>query len=86
MTVLLFAALIWIGVHVGIAGTHVRDLIVARIGDTPFRGLYSVISIAALVFLVLAWSVSPTEPIWFTPEWLRWILVVAMLPAFLWPR
>jgi uncharacterized membrane protein len=82
MTVLLFAALIWVGVHVGIAGTHVRDLIVARIGDGPFRGLFSVISIAALVFLVRAWSVSPTEPIWFTPDWLRWILVVAMLPAF----
>ncbi len=83
MTVLLLAALVWIGVHVGIAGTRVRDLVVARIGDWPFRFLFSVVSIAAIVFLVRAWSVSPTEPVWFTPDWLRWILVAAMLPAFL---
>jgi uncharacterized membrane protein len=83
MTRLLLAALIWIGVHMGIAGTHVRDRLVARIGDTPFRGLFSVLSIAAIIFLVRAWSLSPTEPIWFTPDWLRWILVLAMLPAFL---
>jgi uncharacterized membrane protein len=83
MNALLLAAVIWIGVHAGIAGTRVRDLIVARIGDGPFRGLFSVVSIAALIFLVRAWSMAPTEPIWFTPDWLRWILVVAMLPAFL---
>lgn len=79
---LVVAALIWIGVHLGIAGTRVRDMMAARIGDAPFRGLFSVLSIAALIFLVRAWSVSPTEPLWFTPDWLRWILVVAMLPAF----
>jgi uncharacterized membrane protein len=83
VTVLLLAALIWIGVHVGIAGTRVRDLVVARIGDGPFRGLFSVVSIVALVFLVRAWLGSPTESLWFTPNWLDWILVVAMLPAFL---
>ncbi len=84
MTVLLLAAVVWIGVHIGIAGTpRVRDRVVASIGDMPFRGLFSVLSIAAIVFLVRAWSTSPTEPVWFTPDWLRWILVVAMLPAFL---
>ncbi len=83
MTVLLVAALVWIGVHVGIAGTRVRDLVAARIGDMPFRVLFSLASIAAIVFLVHAWSVSPAEPLWFAPDWLRWILVVAMLPAFL---
>jgi uncharacterized membrane protein len=83
VTALLLAAVIWIGLHVGIAGTRARDLLVARLGDWPFRGLFSVLSIAALIFLVLAWSMAPTEPLWFTPGWLRWILVVAMLPAFL---
>jgi uncharacterized membrane protein len=82
MTALLLAALIWIGVHVGIAGTRVRDRVVARIGNMPFRGLFSVVSIAAIIFLVRAWSTAPTEVLWFTPDWLRWILVLAMLPAF----
>jgi uncharacterized membrane protein len=82
MTVLLLAALIWIGVHVGIAGTRVRGVVVARIGDMAFRGVFSAVSIAAIIVLVRAWSTSPAEPIWFTPDWLRWILVLAMLPAF----
>jgi uncharacterized membrane protein len=82
MTLLLLAALLWIGVHVGIAGTRLREAIVARIGDLPFRGLFSMLSIAAIIFLVRAWSASPTEPFWFIPAWLRWILVLAMLLAF----
>ncbi len=82
MTALILAALIWIGVHVGIAGTRLRDRIVARIGDTPFRAAFSVLSIAALIVLVRTWSLSPTAPLWFTPDWLRWLLVLAMLPAF----
>ena len=82
MTVLLLAALIWLGLHLAVAGTRLRDRLVALIGDGPFRVLFSVASIAALVFLVRAWSTSPTAPVWFTPDWLRWILVLAMLPAF----
>jgi uncharacterized membrane protein len=82
MMMLLLAALIWIGLHVGLAGTRLRDVVVARIGEVGFRGAFSVISIAAIIFLVYAWSVAPTEPLWFAPEWLRWLLVVAMLPAF----
>jgi uncharacterized membrane protein len=81
MTMLLVAALVWIGLHVGIAGTRVRDQLVARIGDGGFRALFSVVSIAAMIFLVRAWSTAPTEPLWFTPGWLGWLLVAAMLPA-----
>ena len=43
-----------------------------------------VLSIAAIVFLVRAWSVSPRPSRYGSRrDWLRWILVVAMLPAFL---
>ena len=82
MGVLVIAALIWLGIHFGIAGTTARDAIVARIGDGPFRGLFSVLSIAAIVFMVRTWSAADTTPLWYAPDWLRWILVVVMLPAF----
>ena len=83
MTLLVIAALIWIGVHVGIAGTPLRDRLVARIGETAFRGVFSLLSIAAIVFLARTWSQSPTTFFWFASEWLRWILVLAMLVALL---
>lgn len=82
MAVLVIAALVWIGIHLGLAGTRVRDAIVSLIGDRPFRGLFSLASIASLVFLVWAWSNSGTTPLWYAPTWLRWVLVVVMLIAF----
>lgn len=83
MNLLIVAALVWIGVHIGIAGTQVRGMLVRRVGDGPFRGLFSAVSIAALVFLVTAWRGSSTEALWYAPSWLRWLLVAAMLVAFL---
>jgi uncharacterized membrane protein len=83
MTLLIVAALVWIGVHIGIAGTRLRDGLVGRLGDLGFRGMFAAVSIAAIVFLVMAWRGSSTEPLWFAPSWLRWLLVAAMLVAFL---
>src|SRR5581483_8493401 len=82
MGMLIVAALLWIGIHLGIAGTRLRDHIIRGIGDLAFRAVFSVLSIAALVFLVRAWSLSGTTFLWFDPAWLRWLLVLAMLPAF----
>jgi uncharacterized membrane protein len=83
MSLLIVAALIWIGVHIGIAGTQLRGEAVRRIGELPFRGLFAAVSIAAIVFLVMAWRGSSTEPLWYAPPWLRWVLVLVMLVAFL---
>jgi len=82
MGLLVLAALVWIAIHIGLAGTRLRDAVVARIGDGPFRGLFSLLSIAALGFLVLAWRDAPTELLWIAPDWLRWLLAAVMLVAF----
>lgn len=83
MTMLILAALVWVGVHVGIAGTAVRAAIVARTGEAGFRIGYSLVSVAAIVWLVNAWQAAETTPLWFAPPWLRWILALVMLPAFI---
>jgi len=82
MGLLVVAAVIWLGIHFGIAGTTLRDRLVSRIGEGPFRGLFSVVSIGAIVFLVYAWEAAPTTSLWYAPMWLRWILVGVMLVAF----
>ena len=82
MAWLIVAALIWIGIHIGIAGTRLRDAMVARIGEATFRVLFSVLSIAAISFLVRAWHGAPTTVLWYAPAWLCWLLVGAMLPGF----
>jgi uncharacterized membrane protein len=82
MPLLIIAALLWMGIHLGLAGTGLRDVVVRRIGDGLFRAFFSVLSILALVFLVRAWDTAPSMLLWFAPNWLRWLLVLVMLPAF----
>ena len=45
--------------HYGISSTGIRDRMVARLGEMPYRGVYSLISIVAFVLLVLAYRGGP---------------------------
>jgi uncharacterized membrane protein len=83
MALLIVAALVWLGIHFGIAGTRLRDVIAPRIGEGRFRSLFSVLSIAAIGLLVWGFRAAPTTALWDAPIWLRWVLTLAMLPAFL---
>ena len=82
MLLLILAALLFVGIHVGVAGTSLRGSLVARFGEGGFRAAFSVASLAAIVLMVVAWQGAATTPLWFAPPWLRWILAVLMLPAF----
>jgi uncharacterized membrane protein len=82
MPQLILAALAWIFMHLGLAGTAWREAVVQRIGEQWFRGVFSVLSILVLVFLVRAFGAAPTTLLWVAPDWLRWLLVLVMLPAF----
>jgi uncharacterized membrane protein len=82
MSLLVIAALVWLGIHTGLAGTPLREWLVGRIGELPFRGLFSLLSLGALVFLVHAWSATPIILLWYAPGWLQWVLVAVMLAAF----
>jgi uncharacterized membrane protein len=82
MPLLLFAAILWIAIHLGLAGTMLRDAAVRRIGERGFRLAFSLLSVASLILLVRAWSAAPSTLLWIAPAWLSWVLVLAMLPAF----
>ncbi len=83
MGMLILAALLWLALHLGLAGTRLRDAIVARIGERGFRGLFSAASVAGIVFLVASYNAAPTTPLWVAPAWLRWVVLLLMLPAFM---
>lgn len=83
MTELVLAALIWIGLHVGIAGTRIRAMLVARLGEGGFRATFSLASAIAITLLVLAWRGAPATPLWAVPPPLGWVLVVLMLPTLI---
>lgn len=80
--VLALAALLWIGVHVGIAGTAVRGAAAARLGENGFRLAFSAMSVLSIVFLVVSYNAAGPTPLWTAPDWLRSLLVLLMLPVF----
>jgi len=79
---LVIAVAIWLGLHIGIAGSGARAALVARVGEAWFRAGFSIASLAALGLLIAAYRNAPTVPLWTAPGWLRWVLVFLMLPAF----
>ncbi|HKM61799.1 MAG TPA: NnrU family protein [Acidisphaera sp.] len=82
MVALALAALLWVVVHVGVAGTRLRDEIAGRLGDGGFRGAFSIMSVIAIALLVLAYNRAPYDKLWVAPAVLRWVLAVVMLGAF----
>lgn len=75
--------MLWVGVHVGIAGTAVRARLAAKLGEAGFRIGYSVLSGVAITLLVMAWRAAPLVPLWSLPDGFRWIMLLLMLPALL---
>jgi uncharacterized membrane protein len=78
---LIIAAVVWIALHLGVAGSHLRDRVVRGIGEGPFRGAFAAVSIAALVWLSWSYKAAATTPLWHAAPWLLALLVLAMLPA-----
>lgn len=86
MGTLLIAVLFWLFIHRGIAASPLRGVLVARLGENGYRGLFSLLSAIGLAGLI--WSFGEARAtanlvLWTAPTWLYWVPVVGMLPAFL---
>jgi uncharacterized membrane protein len=58
MTMLIAAAAAFLAIHVLISGTRVRDAITGAIGERPYLGLFSLTSIAIIVWLAMSYNVA----------------------------
>jgi uncharacterized membrane protein len=79
---LAIAAVLWFALHRGVAGSALRPALVGRLGEKGYRGLFSLVSIAALSFLIYAYRHAPCEPLWTTPRALFWLPLVLVPIAF----
>jgi uncharacterized membrane protein len=66
---LALATFAFVGTH--LAMSHpLRAMLVKRLGERGFLGTYSLVSAAALLWMVLAWrAVEGSEPRWIAPLW-----------------
>ncbi|MGE0664465.1 MAG: NnrU family protein [Hyphomonadaceae bacterium] len=73
-------------IHVGVSATGVRTALVRRIGEGPYRGLFSLVSAGLLVWLIVGFGAMRADPfdplnhaLWAPPDWLRWPAYVLIL-------
>jgi uncharacterized membrane protein len=56
MTMLIAAAAVFLGIHLLISGTRVRDALTGTIGESPYLGLFSLASLGAIVWLAISYK------------------------------
>jgi uncharacterized membrane protein len=69
--------------HFGISSSALRADLVRRLGEQPYRGLYSLVALAAFAWLVAAYRGAPMVPLWPTPPFVVWAALPVVFLAFL---
>jgi len=80
---LVLAALFFAGIHLGIAGTAIRDRAIGLLGKNGYMAAFAVASLIGLGWLVAAYNRAPYLITWGMLEWWKPIFIILMLPATL---
>ncbi|MGH6926229.1 MAG: NnrU family protein [Propylenella sp.] len=86
MIVLILGLVLFLGIHsvmIGAAGW--RAVMVARLGEGPWKGLYSLVAAVGLVLIVWGYGLARQDPVvfWVSPTWLKHVAVALNLVAFI---
>ena len=83
MLSLVLAALFFTGLHLGIAGTAIRDRAIGILGEHGYRAVFAGASVIGLGWLAVAYNRAPYLATWGMLEWWKPIAIILMLPAAL---
>jgi uncharacterized membrane protein len=53
------AAIFFAGIHLGVAGTKIRDRAIAALGQSGYRVAFSIATVVGLAWLVMAYNRAP---------------------------
>jgi uncharacterized membrane protein len=85
MTLLLIGLLLFLGVHsVSIVAPRWRDAMAGRIGEQPWKGVYTLIAVVGFVLIVKGYAAARLDPtVLYAPApWLRHVAFALLLPVF----
>ncbi|MDP6567795.1 MAG: NnrU family protein [Alphaproteobacteria bacterium] len=83
MLSLFLAGLSFVAIHALVSGTPLRGKLVAKLGEGPYMGLFSVASAGALFWLILAYGRAPHVELWGDVVVLKHLSIALTLPAVL---
>jgi uncharacterized membrane protein len=84
LAVEIIGLVIFLGAHVFVTMRDRRAVLIAKIGEWPYRGLFSLVSIIGLVLICYGFATYRAAGfivIWNPPAWTRHIVVALMWPA-----
>jgi uncharacterized membrane protein len=84
LAVEILGLVIFLGAHVFVSMRNERAVLVAKFGEWPYRGLFSLVSIVGIVLIAYGFaSYRAAGPIlvWTPPPWTRHIVEALMWPA-----
>jgi uncharacterized membrane protein len=61
---LIAACAFFLLIHFCVSGTRLRDVLTGKLGERPYRGLFSLASLIGIAWLVYAYGHSPLIPTW----------------------
>jgi uncharacterized membrane protein len=85
MTLLILGLALFLGVHsTRVVADDWRSATIARLGERPWKGIYSLLSIAGFVLLVIGYGAARGEPVvlYAPPVWTRHVAALLTIPAF----
>jgi uncharacterized membrane protein len=85
MTLLILGLVLFLGVHsTRIVADGWRSATIARVGEKPWKGIYSLLSIAGFVLLVIGYGAARQSPVvlYAPPVWTRHLAALLTIPAF----
>jgi uncharacterized membrane protein len=85
MTLLLIGLLLFLGVHsVSIVAPRWRDAMAGRIGEQPWKGVYTLFAVVGFVLIVKGYAAARLDPtVLYAPApWLRHVAFALLLPVF----
>ena len=84
LAVEILGLVIFLGAHVFVTMRDHRAALVARIGEWPYRGLFSLVSIVGVVLIgygFASYRAAGPIAVWYPPGWTRHIVEALMWPA-----
>ena len=84
MLLMLAGLVVFIGTHAFTAQRGARAAVIERIGDSPYKILYSIISLAGVLMVAYGygiWRAAVPAQLWFPPIWVRHLALSLMIPA-----
>jgi uncharacterized membrane protein len=84
LAVEIIGLVVFLGAHVFVSMRGHRALLIAKFGEGPYKGLFSLVSVVGLVLIGYGFARYRAEgfiPLWYPPAWTRHIVEAAMWPA-----